>query len=214
MKIVLASNSPRRKELLEQANIEFEVIGADVEEVTTKTKPDEVVMELSQLKATAVASSNPGRVILAADTVVAFADVILGKPKDEEDAFKMLEALSGMTHQVYTGVTLIEADGSVHTFAECTDVTMYENSKELIEAYIATGEPMDKAGAYGIQGKGAVLVKEIKGDYNNVVGLPLARVYRYLYNKYCSVKGRYMGLSWFRQSEYENEIFIFRNHTA
>jgi septum formation protein len=183
MKIILASNSPRRKELLEQANIEFEVIGADVEEVTTKTKPDEVVMELSQLKANAVAALNPGRVILAADTVVAFADVILGKPKDEEDAFKMLDALSGMTHQVYTGVTLIEADGSVHTFAECTDVTMYENSKELIEAYIATGEPMDKAGAYGIQGKGAVLVKEIKGDYNNVVGLPLARVYRYLYNR-------------------------------
>ncbi len=183
MRIILASNSPRRKELLEQGNIQFEVISADVEEITTKTKPMDVVMELSQLKARAVAKDHPNRVILAADTVVAFEDVILGKPKDEADACNMLSMLSGKTHQVYTGVTLIREDGATETFYECTDVTMYDNSLDMIKEYVATGEPMDKAGAYGIQGRGAILVKEIKGDYNNVVGLPLARVYRILYNK-------------------------------
>lgn len=181
MKIILASNSPRRKELLTQADIDFEVKSADVEEITDKTKPEEVVMDLSQLKAKAIAKDNPGRRIIAADTVVAFNGQILGKPKDEADAFRMLKELSGQTHHVYTGVTIIEEDGKVNTFFECTAVTMYENSDELIKKYIATGEPMDKAGAYGIQGKGAVLVKEICGDYNNVVGLPLAKVYRNLY---------------------------------
>lgn len=182
MKIILASNSPRRKELLEQAGIDFEVKSADVEEITTKTKPDEVVIELSQLKAQAVAKENNGRVVLAADTVVACDGKILGKPADEDDAFNMLKALSGKAHQVYTGVTIIAEDGKSQSFAECTEVIMYENSDELIRKYVATKEPMDKAGAYGIQGKGAVLVKEIKGDYNNVVGLPLAKVYRVLYN--------------------------------
>ena len=182
MKIILASNSPRRKELLEQAGIDFEVKSADVEEITTKTKPDEVVIELSQLKAQAVAKENNGRVVLAADTVVACDGKILGKPADEDDAFNMLKALSGKAHQVYTGVTIIAEDGTSQSFAECTEVIMYENSNELIRKYVATKEPMDKAGAYGIQGKGAVLVKEIKGDYNNVVGLPLAKVYRVLYN--------------------------------
>lgn len=181
MKIILASNSPRRKELLTQADIDFEVKSADVEEITDKTKPEEVVMDLSQLKAKAIAKDNPGRKIIAADTVVAFNGQILGKPKDEADAFRMLKELSGETHHVYTGVTIIDEAGSVNTFFECTAVTMYENSDELINRYIATGEPMDKAGAYGIQGKGAVLVKEICGDYNNVVGLPLAKVYRNLY---------------------------------
>jgi septum formation protein len=180
MKIILASNSPRRKELLEQAGIDFEVKSADVDEVTDKVKPEEVVMDLSQLKAKAVACENPGRKVLAADTVVAYNGQILGKPKDEEDAFRMLKELSGQIHHVYTGVTIIDEAGTVDTFFECTAVSMYENSDELIKRYIATGEPMDKAGAYGIQGKGAVLVKEIKGDYNNVVGLPLAKVYRAL----------------------------------
>ncbi len=180
MKIILASNSPRRKELLQQVGIDFEVQAANVEEVTDKTKPDEVVMDLSLLKAKAIADKNPGRVVLAADTVVAFDGKILGKPSDEEDAFLMLSRLSGNTHQVYTGVAIVDETGNINTFAECTEVVMYENSHELIKKYIATGEPMDKAGAYGIQGKGAVLVKEIKGDYNNVVGLPLAKVYRSL----------------------------------
>ena len=183
MKIILASNSPRRKELLEQAGIAFEVKSADVEEVTSKTLPQDVVMDLSLLKAKAIADENPGRKIVAADTVVAYDNQILGKPKDEEDAFYMLKMLSGKTHHVYTGVTIIDETGKCNSFFECTAVSMYENSDELIREYISTGEPMDKAGAYGIQGRGAVLVKEISGDYNNVVGLPLAKVYRVLYTR-------------------------------
>lgn len=182
MKIVLASNSPRRKELLAQARIEFVVDPADIDEVTTETLPAKVVEDLSRQKALAVAANHKGEVVLAADTVVAFDDKILGKPKDEEDAFKMLTELSGRTHQVYTGVTIIDKEGKANTFSECTSVTMYENSADSIRSYIASKEPMDKAGAYGIQGLGAVLVKGIEGDYNNVVGLPLAKVYRVLYN--------------------------------
>ena len=176
MKIILASNSPRRKELLEQVGIEFEVMSSDVDEITDKTAPADVVMDLSRIKAEAVARNNKGVVVLAADTVVAYNGHILGKPKDEADAFKMLKLLSGKAHQVFTGVTIVDEAGESNSFFESTDVLMYENSDELIKKYIATGEPMDKAGAYGIQGKGAVLVKEIKGDYNNVVGLPLSRV--------------------------------------
>ena len=180
MKIILASNSPRRKELLQQANIDFEVMSADIEEVTSKSLPGEVVEELSLMKATAVKEANPNRVVLAADTVVAFDGAILGKPKDEEDAFNMLKALSGKTHQVYTGVTIIDESGQSITFSECTEVEMYNNTDEVLKKYIATGEPMDKAGAYGIQGIGAMLVEKINGDYNNVVGLPLAKTYRTL----------------------------------
>lgn len=176
MKIILASNSPRRKELLEQVGIEFEVMSSDVDEITDKTAPADVVMDLSRIKAEAVARNNKGVVVLAADTVVAYNGQILGKPKGEADAFKMLKLLSGKAHQVFTGVTIVDEAGESNSFFESTDVLMYENSDELIKKYIATGEPMDKAGAYGIQGKGAVLVKEIKGDYNNVVGLPLSRV--------------------------------------
>ena len=183
MKIILASGSPRRRELLTQAGIEFTVDPAEVEEITSETLPAKVVEDLSRIKAQAVSAKHPGEIILAADTVVAFDDQILGKPKDEEDAFNMLTALAGRKHQVYTGVTIIYEDGTVKTFSECTDVLMYDNSPEEIRAYIASKEPMDKAGAYGIQGLGAVLVKEIKGDYNNVVGLPLARVFHELYNK-------------------------------
>ena len=180
MKIILASGSPRRRELLEQANIKYTVEPADIEEVTDETLPGKVVEDLSRQKALAVSANHKGEVVLAADTVVALDDEILGKPQDEEDAFNMLMALSGKTHQVYTGVTIVTADGSVKTFSECTEVTMYENSEDTIRDYIASKEPMDKAGAYGIQGLGAVLVESIKGDYNNVVGLPLARVYREL----------------------------------
>ena len=176
MKIILASNSPRRKELLEQVGIEFEVMSSDVDEITDKTATADVVMDLSRIKAEAIARNNKGVVVLAADTVVAYNGQILGKPKDEADAFKMLKLLSGKAHQVFTGVTIVDEAGESNSFFESTDVVMYESSDELIKKYIATGEPMDKAGAYGIQGKGAVLVKEIKGDYNNVVGLPLSRV--------------------------------------
>ncbi len=183
MKIILASGSPRRRELLTQAGIEFEVDPADIEEITGETLPSKVVEDLSRQKALSVSEHHKGQMVLAADTVVAFDDEILGKPKDEDDAFRMLTELSGRTHQVYTGVTIVDANGLAKTFSECTMVSMYENSAEQIKKYISSGEPMDKAGAYGIQGLGAVLVKEIQGDYNNVVGLPLARVYRELYNK-------------------------------
>ena len=183
MNIVLASGSPRRRELLTQAGIEYTVDPADIEEVTTETLPAKVVEDLSRQKALAVWKKHQGEKVLAADTVVAFDDKILGKPADEEDAFRMLTELSGRIHQVYTGVTIVDEAGNVNTFSECTEVTMYDNSEESIRAYIASKEPMDKAGAYGIQGLGAVLVEKINGDYNNVVGLPLARVYRVLYNE-------------------------------
>ncbi len=181
MKIVLASGSPRRRELLIQAGIEYVVDPADIEEITKETLPSKVVEDLSRQKALAVAASHKGEVVLAADTVVAFDDKILGKPADEEDAFKMLTVLSGRTHQVYTGVTIVRESGAIKTFSECTEVKMYDNTPEQIRSYIASKEPMDKAGAYGIQGLGAVLVEKIEGDYNNVVGLPLARVYRELF---------------------------------
>ena len=182
MKIVLASSSPRRRELLTQAGVEYIVDPASIDEVTSETLPAKVVEDLSRQKALAVAANHKGEIVLAADTVVAFDDKILGKPKDEEDAFNMLTELSGRVHQVYTGVTIVDEDGNVKTFSECTKVSMYNNSPETIRSYIASKEPMDKAGAYGIQGLGAVLVQGIEGDYNNVVGLPLARVYRVLYN--------------------------------
>lgn len=181
MEIILASNSPRRKELLSQAGIEYKVVAADIDEVTDKTIPAEIVQDLSRQKAAAVADKlGNEKIILAADTVVAIGDKILGKPKSKDDALDMLTMLSGRTHQVFTGVTLIDTQGGYHTFSACTDVTMYDNSKEEILDYISTGEPMDKAGAYGIQGRGAILVKEIKGDYNNVVGMPLAATVRLL----------------------------------
>lgn len=122
--------------------------------------------------------------VIGADTVVANEGQILGKPKDEEDAKRMLSSLAGHTHSVYTGVTcvFISADGRCgeHSFYEKTDVTMYQMSDEEIQRYVASGEPMDKAGAYAIQGRCAIFVKEIQGDYNNVVGLPIARLYQEL----------------------------------
>ncbi|MGN0141063.1 MAG: Maf family protein [Roseburia sp.] len=193
--MILASASPRRKELLEQIGLEFEICPAKGEEVITSTVPEEVVKELSSQKAREVAAmlkqyqnmhgewmTPQDMMVIGADTVVSAEGRILGKPKDEEDAFGMLSLLSGRTHQVYTGVTLVllDASGRVgeHTFAECTEVTMKQLSEEEIRRYIATGEPMDKAGAYGIQGKCAIFVDKINGDYNNVVGLPVAALYR------------------------------------
>jgi len=183
MKVILASGSPRRRELLEQAGIEYEVCPADIEEATNEVEPYRVVEDLSRKKAMAVANSHKGETILAADTVVALDDKVLGKPRDEEHAFEMLSELSGRLHQVFTGVTIIYPDNTINTFSVCTDVRMYELTEKQIRDYIATKEPMDKAGAYGIQGRGALLIESIQGDYNNVVGLPLAIVYRNLYNK-------------------------------
>lgn len=195
--IILASASPRRKELLEQIGLQFDICPAKGEEVITKTIPYEVVQELASQKAKEVAGmvkayeasheelvTPQDIMIIGADTIVAYENQILGKPKDEEDAFRMLSMLSGNTHAVYTGVSivLLGASGMAGelTFYEKTDVVMRGMSEEEIRRYIATGEPVDKAGAYGIQGKCAIYIDKIDGDYNNVVGLPIAAIYREL----------------------------------
>lgn len=197
--IILASQSPRRKELLEQIGLEFEICPAKGEEIITKTIPEEVVMELSKQKAEEIAAlvssfgenhkeiTTPSDIlVIGADTVVAYDGKILGKPVDEADAKCMLTMLSGNTHSVFTGVTLVLIDKSGRAgelvFYEKTDVKMHPMSEEEIDRYIATGEPMDKAGSYGIQGKCAIYIEKIDGDYNNVVGLPISRIYQELKN--------------------------------
>ena len=182
--VVLASASPRRTELLEQGNIKHVVMPSHCEEVITSQVPSQVVEELSVQKAEDVyqqyETENTGDfLVIGSDTVVAADGKILGKPKDKEEAFQMISMLQGKAHQVYTGVTLlIKKDGKKirKTFHECSDVHVYPMCKEEIREYIATGEPMDKAGAYGIQGRGGLFVSSIEGDYFNVMGLPLCRL--------------------------------------
>mgnify|MGYP002601297702 CR=1 FL=1 len=185
-RVILASASPRRLDLLRQVGIEPEIEPSHVEEVITSTVPDQVVMELSRQKAEDIAALHTGEdaVVIGADTVVAYDGKVLGKPKDEEDARRMLSMLSGKTHSVYTGVTFvfIDKDGRTgeHCFYEKTDVSMYTLAEDEIDRYISSGDPMDKAGSYGIQGRFAIHIKGIQGDYNNVVGLPVARLYQEL----------------------------------
>ena len=184
MNIILASGSPRRKELMTLAELKFEIIPADCEEVIDTDSAREAVQSLAHQKALWIAEkekeSHPAdTLVIGADTVVALDDVILGKPADKEDAFRMLKTLSGREHEVYTGVSIISLDKSVdETFVACTKVKFYPLTDKEIEDYIATGEPLDKAGAYGIQGKGGLLVEGISGDYNNVVGLPISELLR------------------------------------
>lgn len=182
MEIILASASPRRRELLERMGVEkFSVISPDADETMEEgLPPAEQVERLSRLKAEAVAAeADTDALIIAADTVVALEGTILGKPADEEDAFRMLSALSGVRHQVYTGVTVRQND-RVLTRHEVTSVDFRALESEEVELYIATGECMDKAGAYGIQGYGALLVEGINGDYYNVMGLPVACLFQML----------------------------------
>ena len=235
-RIILASGSPRRRELLTQAGLIFCVKTAEVDETPTEPRPAAVVEELSRRKAEAVAevlsrrkaeavaevlqndegqtegtaaetggiepdaatagdSGTDSALIVAADTIVALDDEILGKPRDAEDAVRMLKELSGRTHEVYTGVTVLRRAGEdvagssgteedrlreAVTFSVCTRVSFYPLTEEEIRDYVASGEPLDKAGAYGIQGLGAQLVERIEGDYNNVVGFPLAHFLRIL----------------------------------
>ena len=182
MNIILASNSPRRRELLGQMGIErFHIISPDVDEtVAAGLSPAQIVEELSLRKAGAAAKgAGPEDLIIAADTVVALDGAVLGKPHSGDEAFAMLSALSGREHCVYTGVTVL-GGGQAATEHEETAVAFRALSPEEIRDYIATGEPMDKAGAYGIQGVGALLVQGIRGDYCNVVGLPLFRLGRML----------------------------------
>ena len=183
MKLILASASPRRKELLGKIGLEFNIIPAKGEEVVTKNLPWEVVEELSFQKAKEIADMQMEEcIVIGSDTIVAKGEKIMGKPKDEADAYQMLSEIAGDVHQVYTGVTLIRTgkEPKVITFAENTDVHLYPMSDEEIYAYIATKDPMDKAGAYGIQGDFAIHVKGIEGDYYNVVGLPIGKVYQEL----------------------------------
>jgi len=183
--VILASGSPRRKELLEQIGVEFKVIISNKEEIITSTNPEEVVKELSMMKAEDVAEGITGpAIVLGADTVVAHKGQILGKPKDKADAIRMISSFAGDDHHVYTGVCIIrkETDGSVKkiSFAEGTKVTVYPMTMQEIERYVESGEPMDKAGAYAIQGLFAPYVKEISGDYYNIVGFPIAGIYQRL----------------------------------
>ena len=187
MRIILASASPRRKELLEQMNLQFEIIPAKGEEKMNFSLPHEVVMDLSRQKAKEIADEYQAKedleIIIGADTVVACDEEILGKPKDEADAYRMISLLSGRSHKVYTGVTLIirkTGETLCHSFFDETEVFMYPMSEKEIEYYVNTKEPMDKAGGYGIQGKCAVFIEKIHGDYNNVVGLPIAKIYQEL----------------------------------
>lgn len=176
-KVILASNSPRRLELLKMVGFDVEVIPASCNEETSAVDPSRYCMELSERKALSVSMEHPSKVVVGADTIVVLNGDILGKPKDYDDAFKMLTMLSGNTHEVFTGVT-VSYNRKNLSFFERTEVTMHKNSRELIQAYLDTKEPFDKAGSYGIQGIGAILVKEIQGDYFNVMGLPISSLVR------------------------------------
>ena len=203
-RIILGSASPRRRELLEQIGIKFEIVVSDAQEHYESTRPEEIVRELALMKAEHVAkeverrekeraeqASIPGLdtgeahlrnvVILGADTIVVLDGQILGKPSDEEEAFSMLKSLQGRMHQVYTGVAVLNFDGSgslrTISHAEETKVYVHEMTDEEIRRYIAAGESMDKAGAYGVQGRFAAFIDRIEGDYYNVVGLPVAYLY-------------------------------------
>lgn len=177
---ILASASPRRKEILSNAGFTFQIIPSDADENTEETlSPEETVKELAKRKAQYISQKYPDAVIFGCDTVVAVDGKILGKPENDSDAFGMLKMLSGKTHKVSTGVCVMNAEKCI-CFSDTTEVTFYDLSDETIKSYIATGECSDKAGAYGIQGYGSVLVKEIKGDYFSVMGLPGAKAARAL----------------------------------
>jgi septum formation protein len=185
--IILASASPRRQELLRNAGISFTVQPADINETPLKGEvPRDCAERLAREKALAVSRENPEQWVLGADTIVVVDEAILGKPRDDEDAVRMLRLLAGRTHAVITGVCVVEPVGSsqgsvagkINTASETTLVTFCGMSDEEIREYVATGEPMDKAGAYAIQGMASRWIPRIEGDYSNVVGLPVALVYR------------------------------------
>ena len=175
VKIVLASGSPRRIGLLKMLGCKFQIMPSKVEEkINSSLSPTQNVKRLSRLKALDVASKVSDGIVIAADTMVVLGKTILGKPKNKKEAYKMLKNLSGKTHQVITGLAV--TDGKTKRMLQdfvITKVKFRKLNKNLIDKYIASSEPLDKAGAYGIQGKGALLVESIKGDYFNVVGLPL-----------------------------------------
>ena len=192
--MILAPQSPRRRELLADAGFELTVVPADIDETRLpEEKPVDLVLRLAKQKAEAVRASQEkapsDELLVAADTIVWMGDEALGKPADTPDAVAMLRELSGRTHHVSTGVCAmrLSPEGTAiarTSFVETTDVTFWELTEAEIAAYVDTGEPQDKAGAYGIQGAGRLLVKSIEGDYSNVVGLPIARLVRELAKLY------------------------------
>ena len=175
MNVILASQSPRRRELLGLTGLDFTVRVADIDEsMDPKAAPFDEVARVSRLKALAV-SQDPGDVVIAADTIVVCEGRALGKPRDEEDAFRILSLLSGRHHEVMTGMTVVK-DDEIITHTEVTKIHFRDLHPDEIRAYIASGEPMDKAGAYGIQGGAALFADEMVGDYYNVMGLPVCRL--------------------------------------
>lgn len=178
MDIILASSSPRRKEILGNTNLKFKIIKSNIDEVIlSKESPYQVVMRLAYEKSMDIAYSNRDKLIIGADTVVCLDDVILGKPKDELEAIEMIKKLSGKTHQVITGISLINLNANKKIIDYVVSYVKFKNlSHEDVMDYIQTNESLDKAGAYGIQGYGALLVEEIKGDYFNIVGLPISKL--------------------------------------
>lgn len=175
-KLILASQSPRRRELLSIITSNFDVLPSNVEEIV----PDSIgILEspeyLAKIKALDIAASHPDDVVIGADTSVILGEVILGKPKDRQNAYEMLKMLSGKTHLVVTGCAIVKGERSI-SFSVKSEVEFYQLSEEEINAYLDIDEPYDKAGAYGIQAKGALLVKEIRGDYFNIVGLPIGEL--------------------------------------
>jgi len=181
-KIILASASPRRTELMALAGIKFDVVPADIDEkVLPGEKPSEHVLRLSREKADAVAGSTNGRFFIGADTVVVLDDQIMGKPADDSEAFRMLSALSGRKHEVITGFSVFDRISGIHLARSVhTEVMFKELSEREIRAYIATGCPMDKAGAYAMQGGAVHFIRSICGSYTNVIGLPMTELYETL----------------------------------
>lgn len=179
-KLILASASPRRQELMKDIGCPFECIPSNAKEnLKQSLSIDLAIEQIAYDKAKDVFMQHPQDVVVGCDTMVVLNGMALGKPKDEEDAKRMLQNLSGKTHQVITGVAILSENEKL-LFHEVTNVTFYDLNENIINTYIKTGESMDKAGSYGIQGYGKILVKGIQGDYFNVVGLPVARLYREL----------------------------------
>lgn len=180
-RLILASSSPSRKLLFEQVKVDFEVLVSGVDEsVPDNFTPEETVKTLAQRKAKAVwqtLDETENVIVVAADSVVSIDDKILGKPKDKKHAFEMLKSLSGRTHRIFSGVCILTKDAQ-EVFANMTEVTFYKLTDEEISDYVETGEPMGKAGSYGIESKGVLLIKSICGDYSNIVGIPIAETLR------------------------------------
>lgn len=178
MNIILASGSPRRKEILENANLKFSIITSDIDErIFENEEPIQLVLRLAFEKCMSVAQNNPSDLVIGADTIVVLDNEILGKPKNEEEAFNMLSKLSNREHQVITGMSIVnlENEKKIVDYA-ISNVKFKKLTDQDIKDYISTKECLDKAGSYGIQGYGALLVEEIKGDYFNIVGLPISKL--------------------------------------